>query len=90
MGISGAIFIFITAAAPNKASLGATNGLAQLSVSIVRAIGPALVTSVHALSIDKEHHYMDGQLVYYVTVIFSFGTIWMASLLPERPFMNRE
>ncbi|KAF9790416.1 member of major facilitator multidrug-resistance DHA1 sub-family [Thelephora terrestris] len=82
----GAVFIFITAAAPNKASLGATNGLAQLSVSILRAVGPALASSMYSLSIDEEHHYMNGGLVYYVTVLLSFGGIWVGSLLPKRPF----
>ena len=84
--ISGAVFIFIAAAAPNRASLGATNGLAQLSVSIVRAVGPALVTSVYSLSIDKEHHYMNGRLVYYMTVALSLCAIWAGSLLPKRAF----
>ena len=85
---SGTVFIFITAAAPNKASLGATNGFAQLSVSIVRAIGPALVTSTYSLSIDKEHHYMNGGLVYYVTIFLSLAAICAGSLLPKRPFKH--
>ena len=82
------MFIFITAAAPNKASLGATNGLAQLSVSILRAVGPALASSMYSLSIDKEHHYMNGGLVYYVTVMLSFGGIWVGSLLPKLSFRD--
>ena len=82
--------MFIIAAAPNRASLGATNGLAQLSVSIVRAVGPALVSSAYSLSIDKEHHYMNGGLVYYATVVLSFGAIWAGSLLPNRPFKDRK
>ena len=86
--ISGAVFIFIAAAAPNKASLGATNGIAQFSVSIVRAVGPALASSMYSLSIDKEHHYMNGGLVYYVTVTLSIGALWVGSLLPKRPFKD--
>jgi hypothetical protein len=82
------VFIFITAAAPNKASLGATNGLAQLSVSVMRAVGPALANSMYSLSIDKEHHYMGGGLVYYVTVALGLGAIFVGSLLPERPFRD--
>lgn len=84
----GAVFIFIAAAAPNKASLGATNGIAQLTVSILRAVGPALASSMYSLSIDKEHHYMNGGLVYYVTVALSCGAIWAGSLLPRRPFRD--
>lgn len=86
----GAVFMFVAAAAPNKASLGATNGIAQLSVSILRAIGPALVSSLYSLSIDEEHHYMDGGLVYYVIVMLSFVAIWVGSLLPERPFKENK
>ena len=88
--VPGAVFMFIIAAAPNRASLGATNGLAQLSVSIVRAVGPALVSFAYSLSIDKEHHYMNGGLVYYATVVLSFGAIWAGSLLPNRPFKDRK
>ena len=82
------MFIFIAAAAPNKASLGATNGLAQLSVSIMRAVGPALASSVYSLSIDKDHHYMNGGLVYYLTVALGFGAIWVGSLLPKNPWKD--
>ena len=85
LSVSGAVYIFIAGAAPNKASSGATNGLAQQSVSIVRAVGPALVSSLYSLSIDKDHHYMNGGLVYYVTVGLGLVSIWVGSLLPNRP-----
>ena len=85
---SGAVFIFIAAAAPNKASLGTTNGFAQLSVSIMRAVGPALASSMYSLSIDEDHHYMNGGLVYYVTVAMGLGAIWAGSLLPKHPFKD--
>ena len=84
----GALFIFVAAAAPNKASLGTTNGLAQLSVSIVRSVGPALANSLYSLSIDEDHHYMNGGLVYYVTVALSLGAIWVGSLLPKHPYKD--
>ena len=86
--VSGAVSIFIAAAAPNKASLGATSGLAQLSVSIVRAVGPALASLMYSLSIDEDHHYMNGGLAYYVAVALSLGGVWMGSLLPKRPWKN--
>ena len=69
------MFVFIAAATPNKLSLGATNGLAQLSVSIVRAIGPALASSMYSLSTDRDHHYMNGGLAFYVTVAMGLGAI---------------
>jgi len=85
----GAVSIFIATASPNKASLGATNGLAQLSVAIMRAIGPALVSSIYSLSIDEDHHYMNGGLVYYMTVTVSLGAIWVGSLLPRNPWKGK-
>jgi len=86
--VSGTVSIFIAAAAPNKASLGATSGLAQLSVSIVRTVGPTLASLVYSLSIDEDHHYMNGELAYFVTVALSLGGVWMGSLLPKHPWKN--
>ena len=78
--------MFISSAAPNRASLGATNGFAQVLVSTIRAVGPMLVSSMYSLSIDREHHYMNGGLVYYAIVAISLGGIWMGLLLPKSPF----
>ncbi|KAI0316457.1 MFS general substrate transporter [Amylostereum chailletii] len=65
LGISlcyGCVFIYIAASAPNKASLGATNGLAQMLVSVTRTFGPAAANSLFSLSI--KHQYMHGNMVY--------------------------
>ncbi|KAH8993671.1 hypothetical protein EDB83DRAFT_1032354 [Lactarius deliciosus] len=53
MGFS-VIFMYIASAAPNKRSLGATNGLAQTMVSIQRTIGPAAAVAIRVLT-GKEH-----------------------------------
>jgi MFS family permease len=76
----GAIFIFISAASPNRASLGATNGLSQLSVSIMRTIGPASVNSLFSLSIAKG--YLGGHLVYYVLVAITGVALALSTMLP--------
>ncbi|CAE6388720.1 unnamed protein product [Rhizoctonia solani] len=47
------LLLFISAAPPNPLCLGATNGLAQTSASVMRAIGPAIATSLFALSADS-------------------------------------
>ena len=39
--------------APNPSSLGATNGLVQMSMSLARAISPAFSNSAFAVSIDN-------------------------------------
>ncbi|EKM57753.1 uncharacterized protein PHACADRAFT_158787 [Phanerochaete carnosa HHB-10118-sp] len=60
----GCVFIYITASSPNRASLGTVNGMAQFSVSVVRAIGPAAANSLFSLSIDPNRHYLNGHLVW--------------------------
>ncbi|KAG1779026.1 MFS general substrate transporter [Suillus placidus] len=76
----GCILMFITAAAPNKRSLGATNGLAQMTASIVRAIGPATSTSMFAYSV--QHKLMGGYAVYAVLVTMSAFAMRIAARLP--------
>ncbi|KAJ7510502.1 member of major facilitator superfamily multidrug-resistance, DHA1 sub-family [Mycena galericulata] len=80
----GAVFIYISAAAPNRASLGATNGLCQLSVSLMRTIGPAAANSLFSLSMEKG--YMGGWLVYYVLMGTTCVALWVAAQLPRRPW----
>ncbi|KAF8626604.1 hypothetical protein AX17_006522 [Amanita inopinata Kibby_2008] len=75
----GAIFMFIQTAAPNRASLGATNGLNQMTVSVMRAIGPGAANSLYSLSIDKG--YMGGQMVYYVLSGTVLVSLYLATLL---------
>ncbi|TFK69972.1 MFS general substrate transporter [Pluteus cervinus] len=82
----GAILIFIVAASPNRASLGATNGLNQMTVSLTRALGPALFATVWSLTI--EHKYLHGQLVYLVLVGVSLLSIFIGSLLPSEMKSN--
>ncbi|KZV74592.1 MFS general substrate transporter [Peniophora sp. CONT] len=85
LGISlcyGCIFIFITASAPNRASLGSVNGIAQLMVSIIRTIGPALANSLFSLSV--KHKYLGGYMVYYVLVAMSLASLILAAMLPRQ------
>ena len=86
----GAVFIFITASAPNRASLGAVNGMAQMIVSIMRTVGPAAANSLFSLSIDQEHHYMGGYFVYYALTVIVLVTIWVGTLLPARTMSEEE
>ncbi|PFH51084.1 hypothetical protein AMATHDRAFT_143455 [Amanita thiersii Skay4041] len=77
----GAIFIFIAGASPNRASVGATNGLSQMTVSVTRAIGPATVNSLYSLSIDKG--YLGGNLVYLILMGIVAVALYISSLLPR-------
>jgi len=74
--------MFITTAAPNKRSLGAVNGLAQTTVSIARAFGPALSTSLFAISV--EHNLMGGYAVYLVFILLTGFALSIALCLPEK------
>jgi len=54
--------MFLAAAAPNKRSLGATNGLAQTVVAIQRTVGPAAAASLFAFSLAND--VLGGNFVY--------------------------
>ncbi|KAI9439339.1 MFS general substrate transporter [Lactarius indigo] len=51
----GAIFMYIASAAPNKRSLGATNGIAQTIVSIQRAVGPTVAAVTVCVLTGPQH-----------------------------------
>jgi len=74
--------MFITAAAPNKRSLGATNGLAQTLASIGRIVTPAIASGLLSLSIER--HILCGHAVYAMLIVLSFGGVWLAYQLPQK------
>ena len=79
---TGCAYMYITAASPNKRSLGATNGLAQTISSIGRMITPALANSL--LSFSIRHHILWGYASYMVLIFLTIGAIVLASKLPKR------
>lgn len=74
--------MFVTSSAPNKHSLGATNGLSQTSVSIARALGPAMSTSLFAFS--AEHGLLGGYAVYVVFILLTCFSLLSAAQLPDK------
>ncbi|PFH51080.1 hypothetical protein AMATHDRAFT_59769 [Amanita thiersii Skay4041] len=80
------IFLYITAAAPNKRSLGFTNGLAQTTVAFLRAVGPALSTSLFSWSMEK--NLLGGYAVYVLLFLCACSVLPLAARLPERPWEN--
>ncbi|KAF9244094.1 major facilitator superfamily domain-containing protein [Melanogaster broomeanus] len=82
----GLTFMFVSAAAPNRASIGATNGLAQMLVSFMRAIGPVIVNSAFSLSIEK--HIMGGYFAYWVMAVMVGLALWVGFLLPKNMWNN--
>ena len=61
--------MFVTRATPNKQSLGSVNGLSQSFTSAARAVGPALTTSLFAIS--KEYNVLGGNLIYVVLLMLA-------------------
>ena len=53
-----------------------------MSVSFMRAIGPAAAGSLFSLSIDKQ--YLGGYLVYYILLSIVGISLFLASMLPHR------
>ena len=67
--------------APDKRSLGATNGLAQTTASVVRAIGPAMATSLFSFSV--EHQLLGGYAVYAILFVMACFGVLLALRLPD-------
>ncbi|KAH7928077.1 MFS general substrate transporter [Leucogyrophana mollusca] len=60
----GCIFIFINDGAPSREALGATNGLAQTTASVMRAIAPSVASPLFSLSLEK--NIANGTAVYWI------------------------
>ncbi|KAG1897550.1 major facilitator superfamily domain-containing protein [Suillus fuscotomentosus] len=76
------ITLFVRAAAPNRASLGATNGIAQVAVAAARIIGPASTASIFSYSLQEGH---DAWSIYYFLIAIVFLAVSTALLLPRDP-----
>lgn len=79
------MFMYIAAAAPNRSSLGATNGLAQLVGSSVRALAPTVSSSLFSFSLElsSSDTDIDGDLVYMVLVALSAIALCWSTRLPK-------
>jgi hypothetical protein len=84
--LTGCIFIYISASSPNRASLGATNGIAQLLVSIMRTIGPAAATSLFSLS--QAEGYLGGGMVYLILLMISMAAVTFGTTLPPQVWQS--
>ncbi|KAG1781011.1 major facilitator superfamily domain-containing protein [Suillus placidus] len=82
----GISFMYITAASPNRASVGATNGFAQVIISIMRTVGPAAANSAFSISIEKQ--YLGGNLVYCVMTGMVCVVMGVGALLPRTMWAN--
>ncbi|KAN0136115.1 major facilitator superfamily [Lactarius tabidus] len=84
----GCVFMYISSAAPNRRSLGATNGIAQMMASIQRTIGPAASASLFAFSL--ENNVLGGNFVYVVLLVIALAGLSVAVQLPENTWKHDE
>ena len=75
--------MFIAAAAPNKRSLGATNGLAQTVAAIQRIVGPSAAASLFAFSLANNVLGLGRNFAYVVLLVFVDVGIVVAAQLPR-------
>lgn len=75
--------MYVTECAPNPSSLGAVNGLSQTIVSVARAIGPTLSTSLFCFSIQCD--FVGGYGVYAILASFATLALYLAIHLPRQP-----
>jgi hypothetical protein len=79
------IIIYVQASPSSKSTLGATNGIAQTAGSVARAIGPASVTSLFSLSLQRQD-IAGGNLVYYILAILTVASVGFSRMLPAEPW----
>jgi hypothetical protein len=73
--------MYLSAAAPNRRSLGATNGLSQSVASIQRTVGPAVADWLFAFSIEKD--VLGGNFIYLVLLALVCVGLYVALQLPK-------
>ncbi len=73
--------MYLSSAAPNKRSLGATNGVAQTMVSIQRTVGPTAAASLFAFSLDN--NILGGNFAYVVLPAIVWAGLGVAVQLPK-------
>lgn len=79
--VPGCIFMYITSSAPNKSSLGGTNGIGQFVAAFVRAIGPASATSLFAVSLERK--WLGGNAVWIILIALSCVLLTVSIPLPK-------
>ena len=73
--------MYISSAAPNRRSLGATNGIAQTMIAIQRTIGPVAAASLFAFSLDSG--ILGGNFAYVVVLATVWVGLGVTTQLPE-------
>ena len=80
--------MYISSAAPNKGSLGATNGIAQTVVSLQRTVAPAVAASLFAFSLDN--NVWGGNFAYAVLLVLVCVGLGVALQLPRSMWKHNQ
>ena len=80
--------MYISSAAPNKRSLGATNGIAQMMVSMQRTVAPAAAASLFAFSLDN--NVLGGNFAYAVLLVLVCAGLGVALQLPRSTWKHNQ
>ncbi|KAI0714439.1 MFS general substrate transporter [Cerioporus squamosus] len=78
----GCIYIYISDGALNQKALGMTNGLAQTTASIARAVAPAASSSLFSVSL--ENRLAGGTMVYWILCAVVLAGLVATRCLPNR------
>ena len=87
-GHSGAMYVYIASAAPNKRSLGAAYGLAHVASSIQNAVGPAAADWLFAFSLT--HNILGGNFAYIVLLGVVCIALVVSTRLPREAWAHRK
>jgi hypothetical protein len=68
--------------APSHATLGTLNAIVLAVVSGIRAVAPALATSIYATGV--KYHILSGHLFWLFNIILGVGLVGLLRLLPEK------
>jgi hypothetical protein len=82
------MYLYISSAVPNKRSLGAANGLAEVATSILSAIGPAAADWLFAFSLT--HNVLSGNFAYVVFVGVACVALGISTQLPRNTWAYRK
>ena len=80
--------MYITSAVPNKRSLGAANGLAQMATSIQSAVGPVVADWLFAFSLM--HNVLGGKFAYVILIGVVCFALGVSTRLPRDAWHHKE
>ena len=75
----GCIFVSIVSSAPDRHTVGVVNGIAQLAVSVIRALAPSFVNALFSLSVRDGGNLVWLVLFALVFVVFGGGMMMRAA-----------